>query len=230
MVKMTDHDDMLTLGRATQLLTSKDLTVRSIFSEQMRNTIRMGLGAEPSYVLPSDTISAFLSGSSEEGICWVRFSQQSFANLWTLARAAARRLVARVDVSGDVITRLVADDISVLPVKAIRGLRTVVRQRHSIPGSFSRLAIKAKLQMGWLSIYPLRMLREPCPAGRNLGTRIGNSSTVHGFISSRCVDTLGMRMATEVVADAARGRRTHSTCSTIIVKGWHSRLVVTTPS
>ena len=131
MFKLTDDADIWTLGRAAQLLTSKDLTVRSIFSEQMRNTIRIGLGAEPSYVLSSDTISAFLSGSSEEGMYRVRFSQRSFANLWTLARAAARRLVARVDVSGDEITRLVADDISVLPVKAIRGLRTVVRQRHT---------------------------------------------------------------------------------------------------
>ena len=131
MFKLTDDADIWTLGRTTQLLTSKDLTVRGIFSEQLRTTIRRGLGAEPSYVLPPETISAFLSGSSEGGMYRVRFAQRSVANLWTLARGAARRLGVRIDVSGDVLTRLVADDISVLPVKAIRGLRTVVRQRHT---------------------------------------------------------------------------------------------------
>ena len=131
MFKLTDDADIWTLGRTTQLLTSKDLTVRGIFSEQLRTTIRRGLGADPSYVLPSEAISAFLWGFSEGGMYRVRFAQRSVANLWTLARGAARRLGVRIDVSGDVPTRLVADDISVLPVKAIRGLRTVVRQRHT---------------------------------------------------------------------------------------------------
>ena len=42
-------------------------------------------GAEPSYVLPLDAISTFLSGSSEEGMYRARLSQRSFASPWTLA-------------------------------------------------------------------------------------------------------------------------------------------------
>ena len=130
MFRLSDDADIWTLARATQLLTSKDPTVRSIFLQQLRSTIRRGL-REPGTLLSSDVISAFLSGSSEEGMYGLRFAPSSLANLWTLARGASRRLGARIDVSGDIITSIVADDVSVLPLKAVRGLRTVVRQRHT---------------------------------------------------------------------------------------------------
>ncbi|KAK4013959.1 hypothetical protein OUZ56_026507 [Daphnia magna] len=53
------------------------------------------------------------------------------SNLWTLARQAAKRLGVRIDVSGDENLRIVADDVSVSPVKAVRGLRKVARQRYT---------------------------------------------------------------------------------------------------
>ena len=144
MFKLTDDADIWTLGRTTQLLTSKDLTVRGIFSEQLRTTIRRGLGAKPSYVLPPETISAFLSGSSEGGMYRVRFAQRSVANLWTLARGAARRLGVRIDVSGDVLTRLVADDISLLPKRRKKNCQSLnsmfrIRSARSSIRSFSTL-------------------------------------------------------------------------------------------
>ncbi|KAK4013360.1 hypothetical protein OUZ56_025650 [Daphnia magna] len=52
-------------------------------------------------------------------------------HLWTLARQAAKRLGVRIDVSGDENLRIVADDVSVSPVKAVRGLRKVARQRYT---------------------------------------------------------------------------------------------------
>ena len=51
--------------------------------------------------------------------------------MWSLARAAAKRLRARIDVSGDQPLRIIADDISSVPAKVVRGLRQVVRKRHT---------------------------------------------------------------------------------------------------
>ena len=131
MFMLSDDADIWTLARATQLLTSKDPTVRGIFLQQLLITIRRGLGTGAGTLTPPDVISAFLSGSSEGGMYRLRFAPRSLTNLWTLARDASRRLGARIDVSGDIITSIVADDVSVLPLKAVRGLRTVVRQRHT---------------------------------------------------------------------------------------------------
>ena len=57
----------------------------------------------------------------------VRFLQRSFTKFWTLARAAARRLVARVDVSCDEIIRLVADDISVDVISSIYSILIIIK-------------------------------------------------------------------------------------------------------
>ena len=51
--------------------------------------------------------------------------------MWTLARAAAKRLRARIDVSGDQTFQIIADDVSSVPAKVVRGLRTVARKRHT---------------------------------------------------------------------------------------------------
>ncbi|KAK4017806.1 hypothetical protein OUZ56_033625 [Daphnia magna] len=58
------------------------------------------------------------------------------ANLWTLARQAAKRLGVRIDVSGDENLRIVADDVSVCPFKEVRGLRKVARQRYTRDPNF----------------------------------------------------------------------------------------------
>jgi hypothetical protein len=44
-------------------------------------------------------------------------------NLWTLARQAAQRLGVRIDVSGEKNLTIVADDVYVSPVKAVREFR-----------------------------------------------------------------------------------------------------------
>ncbi|KAK4021592.1 hypothetical protein OUZ56_003504 [Daphnia magna] len=53
------------------------------------------------------------------------------SNLWILAYQASKRLGVRIDVSGDENLRIVADEVSVSPFKAVRGLRKVARQRHT---------------------------------------------------------------------------------------------------
>ena len=52
-------------------------------------------------------------------------------DLWTLTRRAAKRIGAQIDVSSDYEISIIADDVSVRPLKAVRGLRTAVRQYWS---------------------------------------------------------------------------------------------------
>ena len=75
-------------------------------------------------------VGPYLSGSVEDGLYRLRLVRGG-KNLWTLARAAAKRLRARIDVSGDRAIFVIADDISSVPAKAVRALRTVVRKRHT---------------------------------------------------------------------------------------------------
>ena len=115
------------MARATQLLTSKDPTVRQLFTAQLKDTISRCFNLEAPSVLP---IGPYLSGSTDGGLYRLRFAQASL-NLWTLARRAAKRLSAVIDVSSDQEILIIADDISMRPVKAVRGLRTAVRQYWS---------------------------------------------------------------------------------------------------
>ena len=97
--------------------------------------------------------------------------QNVSSNLWTKARAG-RRLRVRIDVPGDVITRFVGDDISVLPVKAIRGLCTVIRRRHT----WKFLAVPhRKWPMGWL--YPSCLVRLECGGNQSFMNINGDKST-----------------------------------------------------
>ena len=124
--RLGDDADIWTIARATQLLTSKDLTVRSIFRSQLDETIQRGLNNNVPGAIPR---TDFLSGVSDGGMYRVRYGTNRVTNLWQLARRAARRLGVRIDVSSEFSIRIIADDVSSLPVKAVRGLRTVVRQR-----------------------------------------------------------------------------------------------------
>ena len=127
MFSLTDDADVWTLARAVQLLTSNDETVRSIFKEQLNNTILRAFPKHPPATLP---IAEYLSGSNEAGLYRLRYGEAG-TNLWTLARRAAKRLDARIDISDDETYRIIADDVSVIPAKAVRGLRQVVRQKHT---------------------------------------------------------------------------------------------------
>ena len=124
---LSDDADIWTLARAVQLLTSKDRLVKGIFMEQLKDTILRGFRDEVPATLP---IGDYLSGSTEAGLYRLRYGPAG-TNLWTLARGAAKRLRAQIDVSGEETFRIIADDVSVLPAKAVRGLRQVVRQRHT---------------------------------------------------------------------------------------------------
>ena len=125
--RLIDEADIWTVARATQLLTSNDSTVSSIFREQLKDTIMRCFSLEAPDPLP---LGPYLSGSSEDGLYRLRFAQAGL-NLWTLARRAAKRLGARIDVSSEFDIQIIADDISVRPLKAVRGLRTAVRQQWS---------------------------------------------------------------------------------------------------
>lgn len=124
---LNEEADIWTIARAAQLLTSQDLTVRNVFREQLHDTIRRGFRTEPTGNLP---VGAYLSGSMEGGLYRLRYAEAG-SNLWTLSRKAAKRLGVRIDVSGDETLLIVADDVSVTPAKAVRGLRKAVRQRHT---------------------------------------------------------------------------------------------------
>ncbi|KZR98082.1 Uncharacterized protein APZ42_006673, partial [Daphnia magna] len=125
--RLTDDADIWTIARAAQLLTCRDPTVRNICREQLQDTIRRGFRNEHPGVLP---VGEYLSGSVVWGLYRLRYVEAG-SNLWTLARQAAKRLGVRIDVSSDENLRIVADDVSVSSVKAVRGLRKVARQRYT---------------------------------------------------------------------------------------------------
>ena len=125
---LSEDADVWTLARAVQLLSSSDPLVREVFKEQLNDTIMRGFndGTAPA-TLP---VGPYLSGSIEGGLYRLRFARGG-KNLWTSSRAAAKRLRARIDVSGDSLIRVIADDISSNSAKVVRGLRQVVRKRHT---------------------------------------------------------------------------------------------------
>ena len=75
-----------------------------------------------------EDIGLYLGGSNDGGMYAARHGKGR-RNIWTRARAAASSLnLLRVDVS-DEKTIVVADDVSVVSEKAVRGLRSAVRSR-----------------------------------------------------------------------------------------------------
>ena len=126
--RLGEDADIWTLARATQLLTSNDPLVRDIAREQLNDTIVRGFRESIPNPLP---LSEFLSGSSECGLYRLKYGVHTRTNIWTLARRAADRLNVRIDYSGDRSCFLIADEISSHPLKAVRGLRKVVRERNT---------------------------------------------------------------------------------------------------
>ena len=120
--RLIDDADVWTVARATQLLASKDPTMRQLFTAQFKDTISCCFNLEAPPVLP---IGPYLSGLTDGDLYLLRFAQAGL-NVWTLARRAALRLSALIDVSSDQEILIIADDISLPHVKAVRGLRTAV--------------------------------------------------------------------------------------------------------
>ena len=125
--RLSDEADIWTVARATQLLTSKDPTVSTICRAQLEDTIKRCFSLEAPDPLP---LGPYLSGSTDDGLYRLRFAKAGL-NLWTLTRRAAKRIGAQIDVSSDYKISIIADDVSVRPLKAVRGLRTAVRQYWS---------------------------------------------------------------------------------------------------
>ena len=127
--KLADEADVWTIARATQLLSSKDTTIRAIFRKQLLNAIHNGFQKEhrPA-ILP---VAAYLSGSTEGGMYRLQTGHTPKKTLWGAARNAARRLKVRVDVSGDWNMSIIAEDVRFPPCKAVKGLHTAVRQHHT---------------------------------------------------------------------------------------------------
>jgi hypothetical protein len=118
--------DVWTIARAVQLLDSNDQVVRLTARAQLNKTVSKGVNQPSVGPLP---LSDYLSGSTEGGLYDTRFYGCG-PNTWTRTRKAAKRLNVRIDVSSDSSpTKVIADDISCLSAKAVRGLRTVIRRR-----------------------------------------------------------------------------------------------------
>jgi hypothetical protein len=123
---LTDEADIWTLARALQLLDSKDKNVSEVAMAQLEETIKLGYGRnEVPFPLP---INEYLAGFMEKGLGAIRHGGASM-NLWTRARKASGCLKRiRIDVSGEEYSKVIADDISTISIKAVRGLWTVMRQ------------------------------------------------------------------------------------------------------
>ena len=83
--RLVNDANVCTLARATQLLSSSDVTVRSIFQKQTKVLILRGFNNSPQEASPS----AFLSGATEGETYRLRYAAKSSTNLWTSARRAA---------------------------------------------------------------------------------------------------------------------------------------------
>ncbi|XP_046632270.1 uncharacterized protein LOC124311947 [Daphnia pulicaria] len=126
--QLAKDSDIWIIARATQLLDSNDPVVRLTARAQLSQNISRGFNGKPPDPLP---LSNYLSGSVEGGLHDTRFYKCG-SNTWSRARKSARRLEVRIDVSGDESTKVIADDVSCLSLKAVRGLRSVIRKRWTI--------------------------------------------------------------------------------------------------
>ena len=160
-MQTSDEAKIWTLARATQLLDSSDPVVRGTSREQLRRNVIAALG------LPHDAqdvpVSAYLSGSQDGALAIVKHisGRQDF---WSRARSNAIWFKdLQIDISSSSTpTILVADEVSVVSAKAVRGLRTVVRQRwtnrflqHSQQGRVAQgLALDTKSKdIAWMTSW-----------------------------------------------------------------------------
>ena len=125
--RLTEDADVWTISRAAQLMDSNDEVVRTAARSQASKNVYTALKIVPT----TEMLSQYLSGSQKDGFYNVRFASTG-TNTWSRARRASTRLGVQIDVSSDdTKTLLVADDVSVSSVKAVRGLRSVIRARHT---------------------------------------------------------------------------------------------------
>ncbi|KAK4006222.1 hypothetical protein OUZ56_011378 [Daphnia magna] len=148
MLPLTEEADIWTIARAMQLVDSEEKSVSEVAMAQLEETIRLGYGKrEVPFPIP---INENLAGSMDKGLGDIRHGGASM-NLWFRSRRAAGHLKRiKIDVSGKQYSKIIADDISCISLKAIIGLRTALRRRWT-----SRLlsSNKGRLQRGLHSAW-----------------------------------------------------------------------------
>lgn len=129
LLPLVQEADIWTIARAVQLLDSSDNAVAEISMAQLEESIRLAYGKNDVPVpLP---INEYLSGSMDKGLAAARHGRGR-ENLWTRARKATISLKGvKIDVSGEEYNKVIVDDISTVSLKAVRGLRSALRQRWS---------------------------------------------------------------------------------------------------
>ncbi|XP_057365066.2 uncharacterized protein LOC130685765 [Daphnia carinata] len=127
MLPLTDEADMWTIARAMQFLDGEDESVREVAITQLEEIIRLGYGRRKvPFPIP---INEYLAGSMDKVLDDLRHGRSSI-NLWSRSRRAAGHLKAiKIHVSGEQYSKIIADDICCIFLKAVRGLRTTLRGR-----------------------------------------------------------------------------------------------------
>ena len=124
--KLCEDADAWIVSRATQLLTSADPRIKQLCWGQLNDTIDRAFNGDRPV---EATASNFLSGETGGGLYRARFANRAGRNIWTLARRSANNQGIRIDVSDGNRITITVDDVSCVPRKAVRGIRTAFRQR-----------------------------------------------------------------------------------------------------
>ena len=126
--QLADEATIWTISRAIQLLDSSDPVVKGVSREQLRRNVVKGLHL--SNECENVPTSAYLSGSQAEGLALLKHSSGK-QDFWSRARRNAEWFRGlQIDISSNSNPSiLVADEVSVVSAKAVRGLRTVIRKR-----------------------------------------------------------------------------------------------------
>ena len=126
--QLSDEANIWTIARAIQLLDSSDPVVKGVSREQLRRNVIKGLGL--SSECENVPTSAYLSGSQTDGLAMLKHNSGK-QDFWSRARRNAEWFRGlQIDLSSNSNPSiLVADEVSVVSAKAVRGLRTVIRKR-----------------------------------------------------------------------------------------------------
>lgn len=126
--QLSDEANIWTIARAIQLLDSSDPVVKGVSREQLRRNVITALRLPPN--CEEVPTSAYLSGSQTDGLAMLKHSSGK-QDFWSRARRNAEWFRGlQIDISSNSNPSiLVADEVSVVSAKAVRGLRTVIRQR-----------------------------------------------------------------------------------------------------
>jgi hypothetical protein len=124
--RLSKDTDVWTISRAAQLIDSNDKVVRSAARSQASKNVYTALKILPT----TEMLSQYLSRSQKDGFYKVRFASTG-ANTWSQARRASIRFEVQIDVSSEDTKTLVANNVSVSFIKAVKGLLSVIKAHHT---------------------------------------------------------------------------------------------------